>query len=155
MNINQSNYDIHQPQRPLFDIFSPHHDVYLMSWLCAGLTADTPKLRSVLLRLIWQNVCFRGGKERQLQWRTGGGVAVVFRNSIHCSTPTRAENTSVERRANQRPPSSCEPRPQAYIKGSAVRSAGHWHNNRLLPANRGEGVTLSNLSFQPSFIFLN
>ena len=39
----------------------------------------------------------------QLQRWTGGGVASRFRNSTHCSTPTREENTSVEPAANQRP----------------------------------------------------
>lgn len=55
-------------------------------------------------------------------------MASGFRNSIHCSTPTREENTSVEPPANRLPPTSSGRRPQAYIKGSAVSSIGHWHN---------------------------
>lgn len=59
-------------------------------------------------------------------------MASGFRNSTHCSTPTREENTSVEPSANQPPPSSSGLRPQAYIKGSAVSSIGHWHNIILI-----------------------
>lgn len=74
---------------------------------------------------------FGDGKKGSCSGGQEGGVAQGFRNSIHCSTPTRAENTSVEPASNQRPPSSSEPRPPAYISRSAVSSAGHWHNNRL------------------------
>ncbi|XP_029381541.1 prothymosin alpha-B [Echeneis naucrates] len=78
--------------------------------------------------------------------RTGGGVASRFRNSIHCSAPTREENTSVEAAANQRRPSRPELRPAAYIKGSAANSVGHWHNKQR-SGSAGVRVHLSVQSF--------
>lgn len=59
--------------------------------------------------------------------------------------------------ANHSRPTSSGPRPPAYIKGSAVSSAGHWHNITVIDPNRAEpsrGFTFFNLSFEPSFIFL-
>lgn len=75
-------------------------------------------------------------------------MASGFRNSIHCSTPTREENTSVEPGANQRPPTSSELRPAAYIKGSAVSSIGHWHKIILIdPQSEERDLHFFHLSF--------
>ena len=55
-----------------------------------------------------------------------------FRNSIHCSTPTREAHTSVAVPANHGPLAASYLRPQAYIKAAAVASVGHWHNILLI-----------------------
>lgn len=79
-------------------------------------------------------------------------MASGFRNSTHCSTPTREGNAPTETAANKRPPGSCNTRPPAYINGSAVSRAATGTISQSLIQEPGDGFTLFNLSFQPSFI---